>query len=75
MSWPFNFLSSADVEHRLQHTKPSALLDSELPSPFSSSGFVSCTVGLVDVSDFGNKRVVGVGICEHRADGQKDWRG
>ena len=49
------------------------LLDSELPSPFSSSGFVSCTVGLVDVSDFGNKRVVGVGICEHRADGQKDW--
>ena len=48
-------------------------LDGELAGPFSSRGFVSCSVGLVDMSDLGNKWIVGVWVCEHRADGEEDY--
>ena len=42
-------------------------LDGVLSGPLPSRGFVAGTVGLVDVGDFGDKWVVGVGVCEHRA--------
>lgn len=47
-------------------------LDGELPCPLSCCSLVSGTVGLVDVGDFGYKRVVGVRVGKHRAYGQKD---
>lgn len=47
-------------------------LDGVFSCPFSSRGFVSGSVGLVNVGDFWNKWVVGVGVGKHRADGQKD---
>ena len=42
-----------------------------LARPFTSGGFVPGTVGLVDVSDLGHQRIIRVGVCEHRADGQQ----
>jgi hypothetical protein len=45
--------------------------DSEFPRPLSCCSLVSGTVGLVDVSDFRNKRVVRIGVGKHRADGEK----
>lgn len=41
-------------------------------SPFPCGGFVSRPVGFIDVCDFRDERVVGVGIGEHAADGKKD---
>lgn len=48
-------------------------LDGVLPSPFTSRGLVPGAIRLVDMGDFGDKRVVRVGVCQHRADGQKYW--
>jgi len=45
-------------------------LDGVLACPLPSRRFVAGTVGFVDVSDLGNQRVVGVGVCEHGADGE-----
>jgi len=42
-------------------------LDGVLPGPLPGRGFVASTVSLVDVGDFGDKWVVGVGVCKHRA--------
>ena len=42
--------------------------DSVFASPFAGRGFIPRTIRLVDVCDLGHKRVVGVGVCEHRAD-------
>lgn len=47
--------------------------DSVLAGPLASSRLVPGTVSLVDVGDLGHQRVVGVGICEHRADGKEDY--
>ena len=35
----------------------------------SGGSFVASTVGLVDVGDLGHERIVGVGVCQQRADG------
>lgn len=50
-------------------------LDSVLPGPLSSRRFVAGSIGLVDVCDFWNKGVVGVGVCKHRADTQEHYGG
>lgn len=42
-----------------------------LARPLTSGGFVPGTVGLVDVGDLGHQRIIRVGVCEHRADGQQ----
>jgi hypothetical protein len=41
-------------------------------SPFPCGGFVSRPVGFIDVCDFRDEGVVGVGVGEHAADGKKD---
>ena len=46
-------------------------LDGVLPGPLPGGGLVTRTVGLVDVCDIGYERVVGVGVCEHGADGEE----
>jgi len=46
-------------------------LDGEFPRPLPSGCFVSSAVGFVDMSDLGNKRIIGVRVSQHRADGQK----
>ena len=43
-------------------------LDSVLSSPLPRSRFVPRTIGLVNVGNLGHQRIVGVGVCEHRAD-------
>jgi len=54
-------------EEEIRHH--SASLDCVLSSPFSSSGFVSGSVGLVDVGDLRHKWVIGIGVGKHGADG------
>jgi hypothetical protein len=51
---------------------PAPNLDSILARPLPGSSLVSGSVCLVDMCDLRNERVVGVGICEHRADGEED---
>jgi hypothetical protein len=46
-------------------------LDGVLPGPLPGGGLVASAVGLVDMCDLGDKRVVGVGVCEHGADGEE----
>ena len=48
-------------------------LDGVFASPLASSGLVPGAVGLVDVGDLGNQRIVGVGVGQHGADRQEDW--
>ena len=47
-------------------------LDGVLASPLSGCRLVSCSVGLVDVGDFGYEWIVRVRICEHGANGEED---
>jgi hypothetical protein len=47
-------------------------LNGVLAGPLPSCGFVAGSVGLVDVGDFGDQWVVGVGVGEHGADGEED---
>ena len=46
-------------------------LDGVLPGPLPGGGLVAGAVGLVDMCDLGNEGVVGVGVCEHGADGEE----
>ena len=55
--------------------RPDPALNGILSSPFPGRRFVSRAISLVDVCDFRNKRVVRVGVSEHRADREKDWIG
>lgn len=48
--------------------------NSVLPRPLASCGLVPGAVGLVDVRDFGHQRIVRVGVCEHRANGEQHFR-
>ena len=71
----FRMLQSSVVLLRLQHTGSAASLilsNSKLPSPLSGCSLVSSPVGLVDVGDLWYQRVVWVGVCEHRANGEED---
>ena len=47
-------------------------LDGVLPGPLPGSRLVPGTIGLVDVRDLGDERIVGVGVGEHRADREQD---
>jgi hypothetical protein len=47
-------------------------LDGVLPGPLPGGGLVAGAVGLVDMCDLGNEGVVGVGVCEHGANGEED---
>lgn len=47
-------------------------LNGVLARPLAGSSLVSWSVRLVHVCNLGNKRVVRVGVCQHRADGQKN---
>ena len=49
-------------------------LDGIFPRPLPRRGLVPGAVGLVDVGNFWDKGVIGVGVCEHGADGQEDYR-
>lgn len=49
-------------------------LNSILSSPFPSRSLVSRPIGLVHMGNLGHKRVVGIRICEHGANGKKDFR-
>lgn len=53
--------------------RPDPSLNGILSSPFPSRRFVSRAISLIDVCDFGNKRVIRVGVGEHRADREKNW--
>ena len=57
------------IHYRYSH------LDGVLASPLSGRRLVSCSVGLVDVGDFGSERIVRVGICKHGADREEDCVG
>lgn len=56
----------------LFNTFAAASLDRVFPGPLAGGRLVPRAVGLVDVCNFGHERVVGVGVCEHRADGEED---
>jgi len=43
-------------------------LDGVLPGPLPRCGLISCSVGLVDVGNLGDERIVRVWVREHRAD-------
>jgi hypothetical protein len=43
--------------------------DRKLPRPLSCGSLVSSTVGLIDMSDFRDERIVRVGIGKHGANG------
>jgi len=49
-------------------------LDGVLPRPLACGSLIAGAVGLVDVRDFGNERVVGVRVSQHGADGEKNFR-
>ena len=49
------------------------LLNRILPSPLPGGGFVSGSVGLVDMCNFWYQWVVGVWIRQHGADGEEDY--
>jgi hypothetical protein len=46
--------------------------NSVLARPLAGRGLVPGSIGLVNVRDFGHKRIIRVGVCEHRADGEQD---
>jgi hypothetical protein len=48
------------------------ILDGIFTSPLPGCGFVSRTVGLVNMCDFRYEWVVGVGVGEHGADGEEN---
>lgn len=48
-------------------------LDGVLSSPLAGRRLVPGAVGLVHVCDLRDQRVVGVRVCEHRADGEQNW--
>ena len=48
-------------------------LDCVLARPLPSRGLVSWAVRLVHMGDLGDKRVVGVGVCQHGADREKNY--
>ena len=48
--------------------------NSVLACPFASRRLVPWTVRLVDVCDLGHQRVIGVGVCEHGADREQDYK-
>lgn len=50
----------------------SKILDGVLARPLTCRRLVSRSVGLVHVCNLGHKRVVRVGVCQHRADRQQD---
>lgn len=58
-----------------ERLRPDPSLNGILSSPFPCRRFVSRAISLVDVCNFRNKRVVRIGVSEHRADRQKDWIG
>jgi len=43
-------------------------LDGVFPCPFPGGGLVPCSVGFVDMCDFGHERIIGIGISEHGTD-------
>ena len=47
-------------------------LNGVLPGPLTRSGLAARAVGLVDVCDLGDKRVVRVGVGQHGADGKEN---
>lgn len=67
---------SADkFELDFERPRPDPSLNGIFSSPLPGRRFVSRAISLVDVCDFRNKRVVRVGVSEHRADREKDWFG
>lgn len=47
-------------------------LNGVLSGPLACGGLVAGTVGLVDVCNLGNERIVRVGVGQHGADGKED---
>lgn len=56
---------------RIRVFERSGALDGVLPGPLPGGSLVTGAVGLVDVCNLRNQRVVGVGVCEHRANGEE----
>ena len=48
-------------------------LDSILAGPLPGCRFVPSPIGFVYVGDLGDERVIGIGVGEHRADGEEDY--
>lgn len=67
--------STEKLELDSEMPRPDPALNGILSSPFPGRRFVSRAISLVDVCDFRNKRVIRVGIGEHRADREKNWIG
>lgn len=59
----------------VQPTQTSSHLDSIFPSPFPGRGLIPDTVGLVNMGDLRDERIVGVGVGQHRANRQKNCGG
>jgi len=49
-------------------------LDGVFASPLSSHVFVSGAICLVDMCNLRHQRIIGVGVCQHGADGKKYFR-
>merc|ERR1711939_432857 len=67
-------MCTAWIELRPVNLRLPQQLDCELSRPFPRSRFISGSIGLVHVSNFRDERIIRVGICEHRADGEQDFR-
>lgn len=48
-------------------------LDGVFSGPLACCSLIAAAVGLVNVCNFGDERVIGVRIGEHRADGEEDF--
>jgi len=68
--------SSPSVEFptTCQYPSPSSVagLGRILPGPFTGRRLVPGAVRLVDMCNLGNQRVIGVGVRQHRADGEQN---
>jgi hypothetical protein len=60
--------------HELGNPPSAHILDCVFASPLTGRSLVLGAIVLVDVSDLRDKRVVRVGICQHRADRQENFR-
>jgi len=70
---PLTHAREREREEEKSTRLPNGCLDGVFTCPLSSGSLVSGTVGLVDVCDFGDQWVVGIGVGEHGANGQQDF--
>lgn len=69
----FKTLAAVLYYHRILYQRsPQTVLDSVLPGPLPCRLLVPGAIRLVHVGNLGDERIVGVGVGQHRADGEED---